>query len=217
MPINPELRKKALKDYPRGEQHIEVRPGSVLEPEMDAVKAAAKGLAKDIDDEVLLALYPVTGKKFLKIKYGLEEMPEDMKAKTMEDVKKEEELIAKALSGELRVGNNSSDIMCDMEVLVDGESFTVSIPKTKSTRSVWKKKEAKEVIIEGAITAPIPGMIVEFKKKNGDVVKAGEIIVVLEAMKMMNSFQANKDGVLSGIKYDSGDSVAKNDVLFVIE
>ena len=60
-------------------------------------------------------------------------------------------------------------------------------------------------------------MIVEYKFKNGDAVKEGDIVVVLEAMKMMNSFQANKDGVLSGIKYDSGDSVAKNDVLFVIE
>ena len=220
LPINPDLRKKALKDYPRGEQHIEVRPGSVLEPEMEAVKAAAKGLAKDIDDEVLLALYPVTGKKFLKIKYGLEEMPEDMKAKTLEDVAKEQDLISKALSGELKAGggNNSSGIMCDMEVLVDGESFTVSIPKTNSTtRSVWKKKEPKEVVVEGAITAPIPGMIVEFKKKNGDTVKAGEIVVVLEAMKMMNNFEANKEGVISGIKFESGDSVAKGDILYSID
>ncbi|CAH8284145.1 oxaloacetate decarboxylase alpha subunit/pyruvate carboxylase subunit B [Mariniflexile fucanivorans] len=220
LPINPELRKKALKDYPRGEQHIEVRPGSILEPEMAEVKETFKDLAKDIDDEVLLALYPVTGKKFLKIKYGIDEMPEDMKAKTLEDVKKEEELIAKALSGELKAGGgNSSDIMCDMEVLVDGESFTVSIPKTKSTtRSVWKKKEAKEeVVTEGAIIAPIPGMIVEFNKKNGDVVKAGEIVVVLEAMKMMNNFSANKDGVISGIKFESGDTVAKGDILFTID
>lgn len=218
LPINPELRKKALKDYPRGEQHIEVRPGSVLEPEMDAVKAAAKGLAKDIDDEILLALYPVTGKKFLKIKYGLEEMPADMKAKTMEDVKKEQDLITKALAGELSASSSSNTSMQEIEVFVDGESFTVSIPNKKATtRSVWKKKEAKEVIKEGVITAPIPGMIIEFKKKNGDEVKAGEIVVVLEAMKMMNNFAANKDGVISGIKFESGDSVTKGDILFSID
>lgn len=219
MPINPELRKKALKDYPRGEQHIEVRPGSVLEPEMEGVKKTFADLAKDIDDEVLLALYPVTGKKFLKIKYGLEEMPADMKAKTMEEVKKEEELITKALAGELKAGKASNGEMQDMEVFVDGESFTVSIPNTKATtRSVWKKKEAKAAVVtEGAITAPIPGMIVEFKKKNGDKVKAGEIVVVLEAMKMMNNFEANKDGVISGIKFDSGDNVTKGDILFSID
>jgi biotin carboxyl carrier protein len=108
--------------------------------------------------------------------------------------------------------------MQDMEVFVDGESFTVSIPNTKATtRSVWKKKAAKEVVTEGACTAPIPGMIVEFKKKNGDEVKAGEIVVVLEAMKMMNNFEANKDGVISGIKFESGDSVTKGDVLFSID
>jgi len=50
MPINEELRKKALKDYPRGETHINCRPGSVLEPEMRQVKEDAKGLAKDIDE-----------------------------------------------------------------------------------------------------------------------------------------------------------------------
>ena len=58
---------------------------------------------------------------------------------------------------------------------------------------------------------------VEFKKKNGDEVKAGEIVVVLEAMKMMNNFEANKDGVISGIKFDSGDTVVKGDILFTIE
>jgi len=43
------------------------------------------------------------------------------------------------------------------------------------------------------------------------------MVVVLEAMKMMNNFEAHKDGVISGITYDSGDSVSKGDVLFVIE
>lgn len=222
LPINPELRKKALKDYPRGEQHIECRPGSVLEPEMNAVKEGAKGLAKDIDDEVLLALYPVTGKKFLKIKYGLEEMPADMKAKTMEEVTKEQELIAKALKGELTTSNINSDTpMQEMEVFVDGERFSVAIPSSKATARpiARKKKEGKENTTDenGAVKSPIPGMVIEYKKNNGDEVKEGDIVVVLEAMKMMNNFQATKDGILSGIKFDSGDSVAKNDVLFVVD
>lgn len=222
LPINPELRKKALKDYPRGEQHITVRPGSILEPEMAGVKETFKDLAKDIDDEVLLALYPVTGKKFLKIKYGIDEMPADMKARTMEDVKKDDELVRKALAGELSAsGASSSDgNMQEMEVFVDGEKFNVSIPNAKgSSRPMRKKKDPKENTVDdsGAVKSPIPGMIVEYKFKNGDAVKEGDVVVVLEAMKMMNSFQANKDGVLAGIKFDSGDSVAKNDVLFVIE
>jgi len=217
-PINPEVQKKALKDYPRGETPITARPGSILEPEMDAVKDKFKDLTQDLDDEVLCALYPITGKRFLKWKYGQEEVPADVKAKTMAEVEKEEELIAKALSGELTAGKKGNSQMTEMEVIVDGEKFNVAIPNGKAmARPKRKKKESNEQSNENALLAPIPGMIIEFKKQNGDTVKVGEQVVVLEAMKMMNNFEAHKDGVISGIKYDSGDSVAKGDVLFVIE
>jgi len=218
-PINPEVQKKALKDYPRGEEPITARPGSILEPEMDAVKDKFKDLTKDVDDEVLCALYPITGKRFLKWKYGQEEVPADVKAKTMAEVEKEQELIAKALSGELTAaGKKGNTQMTEMEVIVDGEKFNVAIPNGKAiARPKRKKKESAEKSNENALLAPIPGMIVEFKKQNGDTVKAGEMVVVLEAMKMMNNFEAHKDGVISGITYDSGDSVSKGDVLFVIE
>lgn len=219
-PINPELRKKALKDYPRGEEHITCRPGSVLENEMPSVKEKAKGLAKNIDDELILALYPVTGKRFLKWKYELEEMPQEVKAKTIEEVKKEEELVAKALSGELTAAKKANHQMQEMEVFVDGEKFNVSIPTNKPmARSIKRKKKEGAVSQEkeGALKSPIPGMVVEYKKQNGDKVKAGEVVVVVEAMKMMNNFEAPKDGVISGINFESGSSVVKGDVLFVVE
>jgi biotin carboxyl carrier protein len=60
-------------------------------------------------------------------------------------------------------------------------------------------------------------MVVEFKKKVGDEVKVGETVVVLEAMKMMNNLDSTVDGVVTEIKFDSGDSVSKGDVLMVIE
>jgi pyruvate/oxaloacetate carboxyltransferase len=219
-PINHELRKKALQDYPRGEQHIECRPGSVLEAEMPDVKEKATGLAKDIDDELIMALYPVTGKRFLKWKYNLEELPADVKGKTLEEVKKEEELIAKALSGELTSAKKGNGQMHEMEVIVDGEKFNVAIPTNKAmARPKRKKKDvaADNGEAEGVLRSPIPGMIVEYKKQNGDEVKAGEVVVVVEAMKMMNNFEAPKDGKIAQIKFDSGDSVAKNDILFAIE
>jgi pyruvate carboxylase subunit B len=217
-PINAEVQKKALKDYPRGETPITARPGSILEPEMGEVKEKFKGLTQDIDDEVLCALYPITGKRFLKWKYGQEEVPADVKARTMAEVEKEAELIEKALSGELTASKNGNSQMTEMEVIVDGEKFNVAIPNGKAVaRPKRKKKEVVEEVNEGALTAPIPGMIVEFKKNNGDTVKAGEIVVVLEAMKMMNNFEAKKDGVISGIKYESGDSVTKGDLLFMID
>jgi pyruvate/oxaloacetate carboxyltransferase len=222
-PINPEVQKKALKGYPRGEEPITVRPGSILEPEMDEVRKKFGDLAKNEDDLVLCALYPVTGKRFLKWKYGLEEIPEDMKPKTMEQVKKEAEIIRKALAGELTskkpAGNGR-----ELEVTVDGETFTVEIndPNAAAGSSlpqIRRKKKAgiKEVEKTGSLTAPLPGMIVEYKKAVGDKVYAGETVVVIEAMKMMNNIDSTVDGVVKEVKFETSDSVSKGDVIMVIE
>ena len=60
-------------------------------------------------------------------------------------------------------------------------------------------------------------MVVEFKKQVGDEVKKGDVVVVLEAMKMMNNLEAAIDGVIKEIHFDTADSVAKGDVLVSIE
>ena len=67
------------------------------------------------------------------------------------------------------------------------------------------------------VTAPMPGMIVSYAKKVGDTVDEGETIVVLEAMKMENALPAPVSGTVKAINYDSGDTVAKDAVLCVIE
>jgi len=219
-PINPEVQKKALNGYPRGEEPITARPGSILEPEMEDVKAEFGDLAKDIDDEVLCALYPITGKRFLKWKYGMEEVPADVKAKTMAEVEKEEELVRKALSGELTSKGKGNGR--ELEVTVDGETFTVEIndpngPSTPQFKGRKKKESANDEMATGSVVAPIPGMIVECKVKVGDDVKVGDALVVLEAMKMMNNLDAKAEGTVKEIKCESGDSVAKGDLLLVIE
>ena len=101
IPIDPEVQKKALKGYPRGEKPITCRPAEVLEPELEKAKEDVKGLAVDLDDAITYAIYPVTGKRFLKWKYGKEEPPDDVKPKTLEDAKAEQELVAKAKAGKL--------------------------------------------------------------------------------------------------------------------
>ncbi len=223
--INPEVRKKALADYPRGQKPITERPGAILEPEMDHVKEISKGLAQDLDDQVLMALYPVTGKRFLKWKYGQEPVPSEFKPKTMAQVEKEDELVRKALSGELTSKGNGTNCTREFEVTVDGDTFSVEINDPNATVNVGgaarprRKKEAKakEVVASGSLTAPIPGMIVEFKKNVGDKVEVGETLVVLEAMKMMNNLDATVKGTVKEIKFESGDSVSKGDVLMVVE
>src|SRR5512136_416741 len=96
VPISDEVKKLVLKGYKRGKEPITCRPADLIEPEMEKVKTETEGLAKNVCDTLVYALFPQTGKEFLKWKYGLEPMPDKVKPKTLEDVKKEDEAIAKA-------------------------------------------------------------------------------------------------------------------------
>ncbi len=223
LPIDKKVQKKALKGYPRGETPITTRPGDMLEPELPKVKKEVKGLAKDLDDEIICALYPLTGKRFLQWKYGLVEVPDDVKPKTLEEVEKEKEMVRKALSGELtaKAGKDKPANLRSFDVYVDGDYFNVEVadPNARGVSVSFKKKEKKvaETDESGNLRAPIPGMILEYKKKVGDKVKAGDTVVVLEAMKMFNNLAAPCDGEIKDIDFKAGESVVKGDILCYIE
>src|SRR5512136_607049 len=102
VPISDEIKKVALKGYKRGKESITCRPADLIEPELEKAKQETEGLAKDLCDTLIYALYPKTGIEFLKWKYGLEPVPERVKPKTLEDVKKEDEAIAKAKTEALK-------------------------------------------------------------------------------------------------------------------
>ena len=86
-PVDPEVQKKVLKGYKRGETPITGRAADYLEPELDKVREKIGDLAKDDYDLLIAALYPTTGEQFLRWKYGLEEKPPEVRAKTLEDIK----------------------------------------------------------------------------------------------------------------------------------
>src|SRR5210317_2135821 len=132
VPINPELQQKALKGYPRGEEPITCRPAEVLEPELDKAKEEIKDLARDTDDILLYALYPVTGKRFLNWKYGKEQPPEEVKPRTLADAKAEQELLKKAKAGKLveipeKTAPAKGDNFRTFNVFVDDEYFEVGV------------------------------------------------------------------------------------------
>jgi oxaloacetate decarboxylase alpha subunit/pyruvate carboxylase subunit B len=133
VPIDAEVQKKALKDYPRGEQPITVRPAEVLEPELEKAKEETKGLAVDLDDVLIYALYPVTGKKFLKWKYGKEEPPAEVKPRSLEQALKEQELIKKAKAGLLvekdarKEAPAKGEALRTFNVYVDEDYFEVGV------------------------------------------------------------------------------------------
>jgi len=100
-PIAPEVQEIVLKYYKRGKTPVTCRPADILEPELDKAKEAVKDFTQDIGDILIAAIYPITGLRFLRWKYGLETPPPEVKPKTMEDVRREDELIAKAKAGKL--------------------------------------------------------------------------------------------------------------------
>lgn len=68
-----------------------------------------------------------------------------------------------------------------------------------------------------ALKAPLPGVVTEIKVAVGDEVKAGDVVVVLEDMKMANNLEAEKDGKVTAICVKTGESVLEDSPLVVIE
>jgi pyruvate carboxylase subunit B len=245
VPIDPEVRKKALKGYERGEKPIKGRPADVLEPELDNAKAVAGDLAKDIDDLLIVALYPTTGVRFLKWKYNLEEVPDEVKPKTLEQAEEEEHLIALAKAGKLvekmeKPAPEKSPGLRAFNVFVDGEYFEVEVdevggapvvtavtpmmpqpvaaPAPAPAPAAAPAAPTPKPAVEGGtpIEAPMPGMVIRYEVKEGDSVNEGDVVLILEAMKMENSIAAPASGTVLSIPFKNGDSVQKGDTLAVI-
>jgi glutaconyl-CoA decarboxylase len=68
----------------------------------------------------------------------------------------------------------------------------------------------------GTVTAPLPGRVLDVPVKEGDLVKQGEVIIVLEAMKMANKIRAPKAGNISKIHVEFGDAVEKGQALVTV-
>ena len=66
---------------------------------------------------------------------------------------------------------------------------------------------------EGGITAPMPGLVLTIKVKEGDTVQAGQALLVMEAMKMENAITASYNGTVSRVYVREGDSISEGDLL----
>jgi len=100
-PIDPGVQEIVLKHYKRGKTPITCRAADVLEPEMENARRMVSEFTDDIGDVLIAALYPITGMRFLKWKHGLEAPPAELRLKTMEDIKREDELIARVKTGKI--------------------------------------------------------------------------------------------------------------------
>lgn len=237
--IAPDLYEKVLGDGERVSAPLD------LPPEMDAAREAVKHITDDIQDVLTYALYPSTGMKFLRIKHGLDPMPEEMAAIEVDD---------KATTGaserEVQQGRARSRHARSFSVYVDGEQFEVEVEPHAAERGMRispapaaptdgtaKAQKAEDTAPAGEtqtaqrapegsqgmgaanevpVTAPIPGVVLRYAVEVGDSVSEGDSIVVLEAMKMENTLPAPADGEVKALVADLGATVAKDAVLAVI-
>jgi oxaloacetate decarboxylase alpha subunit/pyruvate carboxylase subunit B len=214
VPINPEVQKKALKGYPRGEEPITCRPAEVLVPELEKAKADVKDLAKDIDDVLIYALYPVTGKRFLKWKYGLEPVPPEVKPRTLDDVKTERELLAKAKAGKL-VEKKEKEVpvlgenLRKFNVLVDGEYFEVEVEDAGGMPSISSVRQAgprQTPVASAANFPPKTAKPLVQKQEPTAVDDSGSTPLV-----------APMPGMIVGVEKKEGETVNQGETILVLE
>lgn len=126
---------------------------------------------------------------------------------------------------------NGNQYQVEVEEIKDG---TLSAPRQQAAASVPSASSAPApkaapqaaapapqaqvapVAGESALTAPMPGTILNVAVKVGDSVKAGQLAVVLEAMKMENELPCPADGVVKAVNVNQGNSVNTGDVLVVV-
>ncbi len=138
-----------------------------------------------------------------------------------------------------RIGGKDYNVSVEMNadntanVVVNGESFAVELtPPTEDVKPkvVLGQATAEEIVevatttnsaanvnTNNALRAPLPGIITEIRVQVGDEVKAGDTLVVLEAMKMANNLEAEKDGRVTAVCVKVGESVLEDAPLVVVE
>lgn len=210
-PINPEVQKKALKGYPRGEEPITCRPAQIIEPELEAAKKEIGDLAKDIDDLVLYAIYPVTGKKFLKWKYGKEEAPESVKPRTIEAARKMLDLMVKAkkdLVVEKKEPPAKGEAVRTFNVYVDDEYFEVGVEEVGGAPVIsYAAPAARPAAAPAAAPAAKPAAAAAPKKAAAPKAAAVE----------GTALSAPMPGMIVKYEVKEGDSVNEGDTIVVLE
>ena len=92
-----------------------------------------------------------------------------------------------------------------------------SAPKDSNVNIADPAKQKQTVNNTGAVAAPMPGTVLRIVKNVGDAVKAGDLVLILEAMKMENEILAPADGSITVMNCTEGGTVSGGDVLFEVK
>lgn len=215
-PVNAELQQRVLL---AGEAPITCRPADLLKPEMDSLateltaKAQAEGirLAEAVVDDVLTyALFPQVGLKFLKNRdnpAAFEPAPGAVTAAPAAP--------AAASAGAAPASSER------YSVRVDGRVFEVEVAPCGTLTNVVPVAATAAPAVSAAaaattVNAPLAGLICKVMVRSGDTVAAGDVVVVLEAMKMETEIRASRAGAVSEVFVKDGDSVAVGEPLLAL-
>ena len=226
--IDPGVVEIALKDYERGTERVSGRPADFVDDELDQAREAVKDMSTDPDDVLTYALYPTTGLRFLRIKHGLEPLPDEMKAQSAEEASPAKPAVAPTGSSD---APPKSPLARSFNVFVGGAYYQVEVDPAQPQRGAVARPTAATALpaapasreqpaavtpAEGGILAPMPGVLLRYAVEEGQRVKAGDPVVVLEAMKMENTLPSPVDGTVGSLPLRPGDTVAKDAVLAII-
>ena len=218
-----QLRKQAIGQ----EEVIEVRPADLLSPELARLRGEIGDLAKSEEDVMTFAMFPDIGRKFLEERAAGTLVPEAL-------------LPMPSADGLAAVGGQG--VPTAFSVDVHGETYQVDITgiglKSEGKRHFYLSIDGvpEEVVFEasgdfvaeggqrrrqadrpGDVSTTMPGNIVEVLVKEGDQVRAGQGVLVTEAMKMETEIQAPIAGTVIAVRVAKGDRVNPGEVLIEIE
>ncbi|KKO48706.1 oxaloacetate decarboxylase [Arsukibacterium sp. MJ3] len=214
-PVDSELQQKVL----AGAKPITCRPADLLEPELDKLhtellelaKAESIDLASDtIDDVLTYALFPQVGLKFLKNRNN---------PAAFEPVPDGDEAEQSTGSAKVKVNNTGP---AAYSVRVDGKAYEVEVApsgKLNSIKAVVSENIPGSASVTGSATlnAPLAGNIWKVTTKIGATVKRGDVVIIMEAMKMETEVRSVADGTIANIHIAAGDAVSTGDVLISFE
>lgn len=235
-PVNDKVKQLAVGD---GEV-ITCRPADLLEPEMAKLQTESERIAKSEEDVLTYAMFPDIGQTFLQERNAGSLKPEALQSK--EAVNTSAARFAPnefnvTLHGEtfhikLTGSGHAGEEKRPFYVSVDGISEEVIVEtldeievgvSSNGAKSSGKKKASLTSSSrprphhEGCVTTAMPGTIVAVKAKVGDKVKAGDGVLVIEAMKMENEIQASTTGTVVAVHVTKGDSVTPDESLLEIQ
>jgi pyruvate carboxylase subunit B len=154
-----------------------------------------------------------------KFKLTLEGVPYDIERKGDLLLVNGQEFPWKIDGKTINVGGNPHTVdVTGKSATVDGIAYNIQVVGLEEPKPT-KRKAASAAAGEeaGAITAIMPGLIVKILKNEGDKVEAGDVVIILEAMKMQNELHAKLSGKIKQILVKPGETVEMRQVLAVIE